>query len=254
MDRKREQQGSPQDLSAQLATAPVGSLADALKHPQLDTRHILLILLNPAATPQILGKIGINKRWTADYQVKKGLIRHPLTPCPLARRLAVHLFWKDLADTAEDPRLSPGLRHRATELLENRVEELALGEQVSLARRAGRRVIKQLLKSPEPRVTESLLGNPRLVERDAVMIASRENPHYRILGHLARHAKWGRRRAVRLALVANPATRVQVALTLVRQLHLEDLRHLVDDKDLPRIIQVSAERERQRRMSETTEN
>jgi hypothetical protein len=237
----------------QLASAPPGLLEDALKNPQLTTADILLVLRNPSVTSQILGKIGTNKRWTADYQVKKGLIRHPQTPRPLASRLVPHLFWKDLADTAEDPRLTPGLRHRAEEMLENRVGELALGEQIALGRRGGRRIIERLLESTEPGVTESLLGNPRLIERDAVTIASRENPHSRTLGHLARHAKWGHRRAVRLALVANPATRVQIALKLVGQLHLEDLRHLIDDIDLPRIIQVSAERERQRRLGETTE-
>lgn len=148
---------------------------------------MLILLGNRAATPTLLVRVGRDPRWTRCYEVKKGLVRHARTPPTMARSFLPHLYWRDLADIAEDARIQPSVRHQAEEVLRSRLDELTQGERVTLARRATRGVIAALRDSSEPLVLEALLGNGRLVEQDAVVMASirvpraRRSPLWRII-------------------------------------------------------------------------
>jgi len=233
---------SASELRRRLATAPLGYLEGALKNPALGPDELLELLRNRAMTSALLVRIGAVRPWTRSYEVKKALVRHPRSPATLARTFLPHLFWKDLADIAEDPRSGALLRHRAEEVLARRTEELALGEKIALARRARRGVIEALRTSKEPGVLKALLSNPRFVERDAVTLASDDRSPREVLAQLAAHPAWGGRYQVRLSLVGNPGTPIPSALKLLEELPARDLERIAQDDAVPRIVRVRAER------------
>ena len=233
---------SVEQLRSHLPTAPPAFLEGALNNPGLGPEEMLSLLRNRQATSQLLLKIGRDPRWTRNYEIKKQLVRHPHLPLVVARNLLPHMFWKELAEAAADARLHPVVRRQAERLLALRLEELSLGERVALARRASRGLIGPLIDMSEGPVLRGLLGNSRLVELEAVRVASCACGQPDLFRQLAGHPKWSVRRSVRLALLRNPRTPVPAALSLVEKLSLRDLRELVKDVKVPRIVRVGADR------------
>ena len=164
------------------------------------------------------------------------------TPISLARACLPHLYWKDLADIAEDARIAPAVRRQAEEVLKGRLGEMTQGERITLARRASRGVIAALRETAEARVLRALLGNTRLREQDVTQIAQNQNAPREVLALLADHPAWGGQYGIRLSLLANPRTPVPVALRLMEGLAPQDLQRLARDARVPKIVRVGADR------------
>ncbi len=242
LDAARGRSDPSADLRRHLASAPAAYLTGALDNPELEEEDVALILRNRAALPALLSKLARDRRWTRSYEIKKGIARHPRTPLTIARSFLPQFYWRDLAEIADDARMPPSVKKQAEEVLKNRLAEMAQGERVALARRASRGVILALRDSPEPRVLQALLSNVRLVENDAVQIASNPSASKDILSALAGHPEWRARFAVRLSLLSNPKTPVPAALRLIEGLSRQELSRLARDAAVPKIVRVGADR------------
>jgi len=233
---------SRSELRRHLLTAPEAYLDGAIENPSLGDEEMPLLLRNRRAAPALLTRIGRDRRWTRNSEVRRLLVQHPQVPMAVARSLLSHLFWKDLLEVSVNLQVSPVIRRQTERMLQVRVEELSLGEKIALARRAPRRVILSLFHSDDPKVLRSVLGNLTLIEQDAVNIAGASKTSGDVLAYLALHPKWGVRRAVRQALIRNPRTPVPVALRLIGGLPRRDLQDLIRDAAVPKIVRVGAER------------
>jgi hypothetical protein len=236
------------DLRRCLLTAPPAYLEGALFFNDTATTEMLLLLRNRQATPSLLTRVGDDRHWVRKSEVRRLLVQHPRIPLGLARTLLGHLFWKELSEVAGNLRVHPFVRRQAERLLQVRLEGLTAGEKIALARRAPRGVLTSLIHSDDVRVLRSVLGNPSLIEQDAVTIARGGKASAELLAYLSNHPKWGARRSIRLALIKNPRTPVPVALKLVGALPRRELRELIRDASVPKIVRVGAER----RLSPTT--
>jgi hypothetical protein len=105
---------------------------------------------------------------------------------------------------------------------------LTLGERKSLARRPDRDMLEKLLLDPHPDVIRRLLRNPRLTEDDVMRLAARRPGRPEILGEIARSTKWVHRTRVRMALVLNPDTPLEVAAPISGLLVRQELRLVVE--------------------------
>ncbi len=225
-----------------LPYAPAAFLAGAVQNPSLGLAELLLLLRNRKAPAALLLQIGSDRRWTRLTQVKHRLVLHPQVPLALGRSLLRQLYWKELAEVSVAPHVNPVLRRLAGKHLEARFERMTLGQRIALARGAARRMIASLAESDEAQVLGALLGNPYLVEADAVKIASGTTAPPELLGRLAGHQRWGSRHSVRLALALNARTPVATALGIVQKLSRRDLRRLCRDPEVPRIVRIGAKR------------
>jgi hypothetical protein len=241
-DRAIGLDASREDLRRRLSSASAEYLAGALENPELTPRELLLLLRNRQAQPETLHRVADDREWMRNQEIRRAVALHPRTPLIVARRLVPQLYWKELAELVLSSQVNPVVRRQAETRLIAKVEKLAEGERVALARRASRAVIGALLESDSRRELLGLFGNPRMIETDAVRIASRASAPPDALALLAGHERWGRRRQVRLALLANPRTPVPVALRMLRGLSVHDLRRVLDDEAVPRIVRVGAER------------
>ena len=242
LDAARGRSDPGPELHRNLANAPAPYLEGALSNPEFDEEGAGTLVRNPRATAALLVRVSRAVRWTRVYEVKRGLVRHPRSPLPLARRFLPHLLWLDLAEAAADSRLSPVVRRHAEEALKTRLLDMAEGEVVALARRASPGVVSELTRSRSTRVLSALLGNPRVRERDVVRIASGEDAPPETLRRLVHHPDWSVRRSVRVALLRNPRTPVADALHLLAGLAPPDLERMVRDEGVPRIVQIGAGR------------
>jgi len=241
LDALRGSSASTETLRRNLRSAPTEFLVGALENPRLTPSEMLLLLRNRCAPAELLQRIGREPRWVRNHRVGRLLVEHPNTPRTVASRLVQQLFWNDLAEVARKPSTDPVVRRRAESLLLVRLEEMTVGERVALARIATRGVIPGLIEADDAPVLKSLLDNPRLIEADAARIA-RIPRAPATLDHLARYSTWGRRPAVRRALLRNPGTPIAAALHLLRRLDRRELLRICRDSEIRTVVRVGAER------------
>jgi hypothetical protein len=96
---------------------------------------------------------------------------------------------------------------------EGRGGSVPLGARKSLARRADRDTLLRMLLDPHPDVIRRCLANPLLVEDDVVRLGARRPGRAEVLGEIAR-SPWVHRPRVRMTLVMNPATPLDVVVRL----------------------------------------
>ncbi len=189
-------------------------------------------LRNPHVTAEAVEELAAQARLLAFHEVKRDLVRCRATPELLALRLLGGLRWGDLMAVGLDARLHPRLRRAADQHLLARLPGLAVGEKVSLARRAAPAVLSHLRHDPTPRVIAALLDNPRLTEGTLAPLVHGEMTPAPVLELIAVDRRWSARYPIRLALARNPATPLAAALRLLPQLHKPDLRGVAADPRL----------------------
>jgi hypothetical protein len=200
--------------------------------PELSPAAVQQVLRNPYVTSEVIGEIAAQERLLVFYEVRRDLARCRATPEMLALRLVGGLFWADLMAIGLDTRLHPQLRRAADQHLLARLPGLAVGEKISLARRAAPAILAHLRHDPTPRVIAALLDNPRLTEGSLAPLAHGETTPTPVLELIAGDRRWGARYPLRLALARNPATPLGAALRLLPALHKADLKALAGDPRL----------------------
>jgi len=231
-----------EDLARRIAAAPALFLQGALENPSLTSAHILLCLKNPAADGPFILRLTRNPGWMKIYEVRAAMVMHPRTPRILALNLVTRLWWRDLARVSDARGLAPTLRRAADRLLALRIQEMAVGERIALARVAGRGAIAALRSDPDPAVIRTLLFNPRVVEEDAVGIATGRQTPAEVLGALAESARWACRPPVRKAIARHPATPAPAALRAVQGLPTTALGELIRAPHVSTLVRVAASR------------
>lgn len=101
---------------------------------------------------------------------------------------------------------------------------LTLGERKSLARKPDRTMMERLLRDPHPDVIRMVLVNPKLVEEDVLAVAARRPCRPDVLTEIARAQRWAHRPRIRMALVLNPDTPLDIAGPVAGLLMRHELR------------------------------
>jgi hypothetical protein len=101
---------------------------------------------------------------------------------------------------------------------------LTLGERKSLARRPDRSMMDRLLADPHPDVIRGLLRNPKVTEDDVVRLVSRRPGRADVLAEIARSPKWVHRARIRLSLLLNPSTPMELAAPMTGLLVRQELK------------------------------
>jgi hypothetical protein len=110
---------------------------------------------------------------------------------------------------------------------------LTLGERKALARRPDRDTMQRLLLDPHPDVIRRCLRHPRVTEDDVVRLAAKRPGRGDVLAEIARATKWVHRPRVRIALVMNPATPVEIAARIAGLLLRPELELVARSPGVP---------------------
>lgn len=228
-------EGGSQELQRRLRDAGPEVLLELLQShlSELDPRALRQLFRNPHLNRQMLELVLSERRLLTFQEVRKELVRHPLTPEVRALRFVSGLFWRDLLDISADSRIRPRVRRAAERHLLERLPGLGAGEKATIARRAGPLLVSQLRGDSEPRVVTALLENPRLTEGALIPLVSSETAKPEILALIARNPKWGIRYPVRVSLARNRRTPVQTSLAILPHLKKLDLKGIESDRRLP---------------------
>jgi hypothetical protein len=222
LDRSCGREDDLERLKSRAADAPADYLAGALENERIGPEILRLILRNRSATSEIVQRVGRNREWLRDRDVRVAFVANPLASSIVSRQILPHLYWKDLADVASNLRLSPALRREAEKLLRIRLPEMSAGERTALARAPSHGIVELLLDDADPAVLRALAGNPRALESDVLRLVSRQGVPAEFLIWLATQSSWGLRRAVMRLLAVHPRTPAAVALRLILALSPAD--------------------------------
>ncbi len=228
------------ELRLKLSRAGTAYLQGALQNPGFGEKHLLAIFANPALPASLIQQIAGNKQWFARLEVQRAIVFHRNSPRTLKMNMVHFLGWKDLSRAMEDAFMPPPVKRAAETLLRARVEEMALGEKIALARVAGAGVIPALRSDPQEPVIAALLENPRLSEQEVLALCAEERTPAAVLSTVGCHPKWRDRNPVKKELLRNPRTPATVSLRFLDTLSTEDLRELVSSPRLARLVRTTA--------------
>ncbi len=231
------------ELARRLREAAAEELASLVEQrgEELSATEALGALRNPFLSTEVASAIARRPRAIASSEVKRTLAASPRTPEAIAIGLVSGLVWPDLAALGVDVRVRPTVRRAADLALAARLPGLAVGEKISLARRAGPGVISTLRRDPTPRVIEALLENPRLTEGLLAPALASDDASPAVLRLVAGNPRWGSRPSLRAVLCRNPRTPVDAALPLLVSLQRGELKAIIADSRLPLPVRRRAE-------------
>jgi hypothetical protein len=230
------------ELAASLPHATIAFLDGALANDTLEARHILLMLRNPRITPELIQRVCRSPVWMRYYRVRATVVLHPVTPRAAALGLLSHLRWRDLARTADGPRVAAPVRTAAEGILVLRLPELSEGERTTLARTATGPVLRALRDDASGLVARAILDNPRLNADDALFMAARPGATAAVLQAIARSPRFAGNADVRLAVAAHPAAPAALALRVVQGMDASTLSRLLERPTTAPLVRVAAGR------------
>jgi len=189
-------------------------LLTALRNPALDHQH-LLILLKRRGLERVITEIYASKRYIDVYAVKFALVAHPDTPPHIAQTLLPLLYIFDLLKLCQKPGVSPDIRLAAERKIVQQIPTQPLGNKLTLARRGTAPVLDALLREGVQNVVEICLGNPHLKEGSLYQFLASSRASADNVSMIARHSRWRSRPNIRLAILKNPRTPLDIFVALL---------------------------------------
>jgi hypothetical protein len=216
-------------------------LMELVRGRQLDEIEVVQVLRSPFCTAQIAETIASQPGLMGTHEVREKLAGFPGFNFGRAVDLMATLPWTSLLSLSQSPRTPPVVRRQAERKLLAQLASMALGEKIALARRAHREIFRVLIGTGDGQVLSALLNNPRLVENDILVILNTSVPPPEFFGELASHRKWGTYIRVRRALVVCPHTPLPLALSVLVQLSVPELRRALEHPDLSEKVREAAQ-------------
>ena len=205
-------------------------------------RILLAAVLRRAVPLCCLEVLASTPPWSEDQRLMGSVVLSPRVSRALALKLVGSLFWRDLADVAASPRVVAAARVRAEALLLDYMEDLRLGDRITLAKIATPPVLARLLEDADPRVVEAGLINRRLREEDLAGALRKDTVTRALIEGISASSRWRERYALRLAIVLQPRAPLAVALAQVTALLPRDLERVAADEGLAPLLQLAARR------------
>lgn len=230
---ERASRGGPSEITFFLHDTAVEVLQALLRNPFFTEEHLLALLQRKDVPREVLQSVADSQEWMKSYPIKLALVRHPRTPRLVSLRVLKHLYLFDLVTVIQQPTVGAEIKRVAEDSIISRLEQLPLGQRITLARRASARVVAALLELGDEPVIPVALDNPFLTEAALVRLLQRQEVPAAVVGHIARHQKWSLRYDIRLALVRHPLTPLARVLAFLPQLTPQDLNLIASDHLMP---------------------
>jgi hypothetical protein len=142
-------------------------------------------------------------------------------------RLLRELHLMDLVRISLLPASPMELRRLADERVLTQLPQLPLGQKLMLARRGSARVAAGLVAAGPEQVARVALDNSFLTESQLLKVLAKEAVPARILGTVARHAKWSKLVNVRVALLRHQHLPLDGAPVLAHGLPRREIEDLL---------------------------
>jgi hypothetical protein len=207
-------------------------LRRAAADPRLSEELALSLLTRRDLPQEAIEALAKNGAVMKHRKVIVAVVSHPRTPRHVSLPIARHLYTFELMQIAVTPGIAADLKVAVEEALITRMESIATGERITLAKRGSTRVAATLLLDPEERVMLAALENPYLTESwIAKALLSADAPPA-LVNAVCHHPKWSLRRDVQVALLRNHKTPLAAAIAISDKLPNNVLRDVLHNSRL----------------------
>jgi hypothetical protein len=203
------------------------------RNPNLQERDLLRLLERKDLPAEVLREVAAHKETARNYSVRLALVRHPKTPRLISLPILKFLYLFDLVRVCQTPAVPADVKLVAEETILKKVEAIPRGEKITLARRSSGRVAAGLLLTKDRDLIAAALDNPFLSEAHLLRVLSLQNLPALVVESIAHHEKWSHRYYLRLALIRNADTPLQVVLAFLPDMAVNDLREICLDRRMP---------------------
>ena len=121
-----------------------------------------------------------------------------------------------------------------------RIRAMNVPEKMHLASRATLSERQILLRDTSPQVLMRLLTNPRIEDKEVLVLAKSASASSGVLQRIAKDRRWSTNYEIRLALVRNPQTPTPLALHMLETLREGDLRKMAKGAAVREVIRAAA--------------
>lgn len=128
------------------------------------------------------------------------------------------------------------------EIVSIRVKRMPVSHRIKLALVGGHEARMVLARDPVRLVQRCVLMNPRITLEEVLAIAKNRSVHGSLLRQVADQRDWVRQYSIRVALVTNPKTPLQISLKLLPGLNDREVRVLAKSRNVSSVIQAQARR------------
>ena len=122
------------------------------------------------------------------------------------------------------------------------LQNLNVVEKVKLARVGNQEARSLLARDPNKLVACAAARSPKITDREIIAMARARSTNDEVLRIISRSREWMRHYKVKLALVGNPKTPLQVAVKLLNFIQPRDLNQLGKSRDVPGPVAQQARR------------
>lgn len=224
---------SPEELRILIREPHPAVMSNALLNRNLTEDMAVYIARAKAASPETLAFLAGDVRFKESYKLKAAICRNPKTPQRIHLSLLKFMRVFDLADIANDQRISIAIRQKIEYIICERMPSLPSGVKTALARKAHPDVLLRLMESIDEKVIAACLDSPRLTEGYVCRAINRPQAGAVIVRLISEHAKWALRYPVKIALVRNFYTPVIIVIDFISGMKSSDLRELYWDSKTP---------------------
>jgi hypothetical protein len=243
----KAREASTQEIALLAHDTNEAVLIALLENPQLDESHVRILLERLDLTSNVIGALALQPHWLKSEAIRFAIAVHPHTPRHVALTLVRQLFVFDLVQLALATTAQPEVRRLAEEALIAKIPQLPIGQKLTLAKRGPSRALGAILTEGHAQAVSAALTNPHLTESQILKSLSRSETPERVVGAIARHPRWSSSYNVRLALVRNRHTPLNVVLAFLPNLTMRDLKDISTLESLSPTLKTYIRREVARR-------
>lgn len=247
-------EASAQDIAFLVHEPNEAVLLALIENPHLDESHIRILLERLDITGNVIGALALKTQWFKSEEIRYAVVAHPHTPRHVAVSLVRQLFVFDLVKLALAANAQPEVRRLAEEALITKIPQLPIGQKLTLAKRGPARALGAILSEGQAQAVAAALTNPFMNEAQILKALSRSETPDRVVNAIARHPRWSQTYNVRLALVRNRHTPLNLVLGFLPNITMRDLKDISTLESLSPTLKTYIRREVARRASKTQTN
>jgi len=238
--------GSSEDLFQLVLDQDPAVLRNLLKNPQLNDRHLLVLLRRRDLDEELIKCIARHGLVKSTHKLKVALVSNISAPASMTLTLLPHLYLFELLNLCVLPGSTPDLRLAAERQIIQRLATIELGQKLTLARRGTGKILEALIQQGEPQVLTAALDNPHLKEVAILTLLRSGKTTAATISQIARHSRWSHRHLLRLVILKHrqtPPIWYTLWLPTLKKFELSNLlahRQITQQKKL--LIQTALER------------
>ncbi|OQY28006.1 MAG: hypothetical protein B6244_08665 [Candidatus Cloacimonetes bacterium 4572_55] len=130
------------------------------------------------------------------------------------------------------------------------LKKLSAKQKISLIPQAPVDVVRILVRDPDPNVVAATLRSKLATQREAMVLALQKTTASNILEEIAKNKNWVSKYPIKIALVNNPKTPLDISLGLIVDLLQQDLMRLIQSSEVAPSVRAKAEQQFRNRISE----